>query len=121
MAHATLASPISAPLFCLQLQPGCRVWEYLPRAADITVAEGSIVLHQRVVLADTWVHLPVVVRAGEQFRVGAGGGVEMEAIGATRVKVSAVTAWWHVGGLRRALRRVWLARENSQSKVLQTL
>ena len=87
----------------------------------ITVAEGSIVLHQRVVLADTWVHLPVVVRAGEQFRVGAGGWVEMEAIDAAQVKVSAVTAWWHVGGLRRALRRVWLARENSQSKVLQTL
>ena len=121
MAHATLASPISAPLFCLQLQPGCRVWEYLPRAADITVAEGSIVLHQRVVLADTWVHLPVVVRAGEQFRVGAGGWMGMGAIGATRVQGRAATATREEGGEGRALRRVWLARENSQSKVLQTL
>ena len=109
------------PLFCLQLQPGRRVWEQLPRAADITVTEGSIVVHQRLLLADNWVHLPVVVRAGEQFRVGAGGWVEMEAKGAAQVKVSAVTAWWHVGGLRRALRRVWLTRANFQSKGLQTL
>ena len=102
MAHATLASPISAPLFCLQLQPGRRVWEHLPRAADITVAEGSIVVHQRVVLADTWVHLPGRVRAGELFRVGAGGWVEMEAVGAARVHGRAVPAWWKVGDLWRA-------------------
>ena len=83
MAHATLASPISAPLFCLQLQPGCRVWEYLPRAADITVAEGSIVVHQRVVLAGAWVHLPVVVRAvlDAEDRANA---MELRAFGTTK-------------------------------------
>ena len=32
-----------APLFSLQLQPGRKVWEHLPRAAIITVTEGSIV------------------------------------------------------------------------------
>ena len=113
MAHATT----QPTLFCMQLQPGRRVWEYLPRAADITVAEGSIVVHQRVVLAGAWVHLPVVVRAGEQFRVAAGGWVEMEAVGAARVHGRAVTAWWQVGGLWRALRRVWLARaKDVQSK-----
>ena len=32
-----------APLFSLQLQPGRKVWEHLPRAVTLTVTEGSIV------------------------------------------------------------------------------
>ena len=48
MAHA--APP--PPLLCLQLQAGQHAWEYLPRAARITVTEGSIVVHQRLVLGD---------------------------------------------------------------------
>ncbi|WP_028606025.1 hypothetical protein [Ottowia thiooxydans] len=102
MAHTAL----SQPLFCLQLRPGQKAWERLPRKADITVTEGSIVVHQRLWLAGTWVHLPVVVGAGEQLRVAAGGWVEMEAMGAARVHCMAALAWWQIGWLGRALRRV---------------
>ncbi|MBH1962773.1 MAG: hypothetical protein I8H77_00490 [Comamonadaceae bacterium] len=103
MAHPAL----SQSLFCLQLQPGQTAWETLPRAADITVTEGSIVVHQRLLLGDTWVRLPVVLQAGEQFRVGAGGWVEMEATAnaAARVQASVALSWWHVGWLARAWRR----------------
>ena len=101
MEHAAL----SQSLFCLQLQPGQKAWEILPRAADITVMEGSIVVHQRLSLADTWVHLPVVLHAGEQFRVGAGGWVEMEATATARVQASVALSWWHVGWLARAWQR----------------
>lgn len=112
----------TSPLFSLQLQPGRRVWEHLPRAADITVTEGSIVVHQRVLLADTWVHLPVVVRAGEQFCVSAGEWVEMEAMGIAQVSASVVPAWWQKRGLWRALRHLTSARaKNVQSKVPQAL
>ena len=62
MAHA--APP--PPLFCLQLQAGQHAWEYLPRAVTLTVTAGSIVVYQRRWLADTWVGVPVTVRAGEE-------------------------------------------------------
>ena len=94
------------PLFYLQLQAGQRAWEYLPCTARITVTEGSIVVHQRVVLAGMWVHLPVVVLAGEQFRVAAGGWLEMEAIGAAQLHAMVARAWWQKGRLGRALRHV---------------
>ena len=114
----TRVAPTS-PLFSLQLQPGRRVWEHLPRAADITVTEGSIVVHQRLVLADTWVHLPVVVRAGEQFRVRAGGWIEMEAMsGAAQVHASLVPRW-------RQIARLWRTRvmrmRGSQSNLSQAV
>ena len=117
----TSVAPTS-PLFSLQLQPGRRVWERLPRAADIMVTEGSIVVHQRVLLADAWVHLPVVVRAGGQFRVSAGEWVEMEAMGIAQVHACLVPAWWQKRGLLQALRHLTSARaKDVQSKVPQAL
>ena len=102
MAHATT----QPTLFCMQLQPGRRVWEYLPRAADITVAEGSIVVHQRRWLADTWVGVPVTVRAGEDLPMDAGGWVQMEAMKAAQVRAHVAPAWWTRGWLGQTLRRV---------------
>lgn len=117
----TRVAPTS-PLFSLQLQPGRKVWEHLPRAATIMVTEGSIVVHQRLLLADTLVHLPVVVRAGEQFRVGAGGWVEMEAMGTAQVSTSVVPAWWQRRGLWQALRHLTSTQATDvQSKVPQAL
>ena len=92
-----------SPLFSLQLQPGRKVWEHLPRAAIITVTEGSIVVHQRRWLADTWVGVPVTVRAGEDLPMDAGGWVQMEAIGSTQAYASAAPAWWNMGRLWEAL------------------
>ena len=100
MAHTALLQP----LFCLQLQSGQTAWERLPRKADITVTEGAIVVHQRLFLADSWVHLPLVVRAGEQFRVAASEWVEMQAMGAARVHCVVALAWWQTGWFGRALR-----------------
>ena len=91
------------PLFSLQLQPGRRVWEHLPRAVTLTVTGGSIVVHQRRWLADTWVGVPVAVQAGEQLRMDAAGWVEMEAIGSTQAYASAAPAWWNMGRLWEAL------------------
>jgi hypothetical protein len=91
------------PLFSLQLEPGRRVWEHLPCAATLTVTEGSIVVHERLWLADTWVHLPVVVRAGGQFCVGTGGWVEMEAVDAAQVHACSVQQW-------RQVARLWWTR-----------
>lgn len=84
------------PLFSLQLQPGRKVWEHLPRAVTLTVTGGSIVVHQRRWLADTWVGVPVAVQAGEQLRMDAAGWVEMEAIGSTQAYASAAPAWWNM-------------------------
>ena len=89
MAHA--APP--PPLLCLQLQAGQHAWEYLPRAARITVTEGSIVVHQRLVLAGAWVQVPVVVRTGDALRVDAGGWVEIEATTAAQSRATTVPAW----------------------------
>ena len=91
------------PLFSLQLQPGRKVWEHLPRAVTLTVTEGSIVVYQRRWLADTWVGVPVAVQAGEQLRMDAAGWVEMEAIGAAQAYASAAPAWWNMGRLWEAL------------------
>ncbi|MET4576938.1 hypothetical protein [Ottowia thiooxydans] len=102
MAHTAA----SKSLFCLQLQRGQTAWEMLPRAADITVTQGSIVVHQRLWVADTWVRLPVVLQTGEQFRVGAGGWIEMQATATARVHAMAALGWWHSGWLGRALRRL---------------
>ncbi len=112
MAH-TAPPP---PLFCLQLQAGQHAWEHLPRAARITVTEGSIVVHQRLLLAGTWGHLPVMVRAREEYRVDAGGWVEMEAITATQVHVSVAPVWWQ--GWRSA--RLWRAKKQA-SKLPQAV
>ena len=108
MAHA--APP--PPLFSLQLQAGQHAWEYLPRAARITVTEGSIVVHQRLWLADNWVHVPVTVRAEEQFQATAGGWVEMEAKTTTLFHASAEPAWWRGRGRQLAMHRVRLWRAN---------
>ena len=90
------------PLFSLQLQPGQCMWQHLPRAADITVTEGAIRIHQRVELAGEWVNVPVLVRAGEPFRVSGGGWVEMEGMaGAAQVDVRVAPGWWQVGRLWR--------------------
>ena len=102
MAHAAL----SQSLFCLQLQPGQTAWEILPRSADITVMEGSIVVHQRRLLADTWVRLPVLVQAGEHLRVSAGGWVELEATSSAQVHGMVTPAWWQTEWLGWALRMV---------------
>ena len=94
------------PLFSLQLQPGRKVWEHLPRAAIITVTEGSIVVHQRRWLADTWVGVPVTVRAGEDLPMDAGGWVQMEAMKAAQVRVHVAPAWWTRGWVGQTLRRM---------------
>ena len=94
------------PLFSLQLQPGRKVWEHLPRAAIITVTEGSIVVHQRRWLADTWVGVPVTVRAGEDLPRDAGGWVQREAMKAAQVRAHVAPAWWTRGWLGQTLRRV---------------
>lgn len=105
------------PLFYLQLQAGQRAWEYLPCTARITVTEGSIVVHQRVVLAGMWVHLPVVVLAGEQFRVAAGGWVEIEATTAAQIRAITEPLWWQL-----ALIRLRGSRARKQvSKLPQTI
>jgi hypothetical protein len=108
MAYAALPPP----LLCLQLQAGQHAWEYLPRAARITVTEGSIVVHQRLWLASNWVHVPVTVRAGEQFQVTAGGWVEMEAKTTTLFHASAEPAWWCGRGRQLVMQRVRLWRAN---------
>ena len=114
MAHA--APP--PPLFCLQLQAGQHAWEYLPRAARITVTEGSIVVHQRLWLAGSWVHVPVTVRAEEQFQATAGGWVEMEAVTATQVRANVVPAWWREKRWRLALKRFSVLRAKKQAPKL---
>ena len=94
------------PLFSLQLQPGRRVWEHLPRAVTLTVTGGSIVVHQRRWLADTWVGVPVAVQAGEDLPMDAGGWVQMEAMKAAQVRAHVAPAWWTRGWLGQTLRRV---------------
>ena len=105
MAHA--APP--PPLLCLQLQAGPHTWESLPRAARITATEGSIVVHQRLVLAGAWVQVPVVVRTGDALRVDTGGWVEIEATTAAQIRATTVPAWW-----RLALTRLRGSRARKQ-------
>jgi len=75
-----------------------------------------VLVHQRLLLAGTWVHLPVWVREGEQLRVAGGGWVELEAKTATQVHASVAPAWW------RGLLRVRLLRPRNQaSKIPQAV
>ena len=99
-------TPISAPLFCLQLQAGQTAWQHLPRAARIPVTAGSIGVHQRRWLADTWVGVPVTVQAGKDLPMDAGGWVQMEAMKAAQVRAHVAPAWWTRGWLGQTLRRV---------------
>lgn len=75
------STPAPMSLFTLHLQPTQRAWESVPRGTEILVTHGTVCLHQRLSLGGAWVHLPVLVRAGERYRVLEGGWMELEAVG----------------------------------------
>ena len=87
----TLAIP--APLFSLQLASGQCAWQHLPRGAEVVVADGAVCLHRREYLADQWVELPVLLRAGERHRVEGAGWLQITAVGAAQVSAVARPGW----------------------------
>ncbi|MDR7375377.1 hypothetical protein J2X19_000035 [Rhodoferax ferrireducens] len=95
-----LTAPV--PLLTLQLPAAQRSWQPLPRGAEVMVAEGAVCLHRREYLAGLWVDAPLLLRAGERQRVAAGW-VEIEALVAARLLVSAPSRWSWPAALARLL------------------
>lgn len=103
-----LSTPVADPLFTLHLQPTQRAWERLPSGADITVQEGAVRLYAMAYLAGMWVELPVLLHAGEQHRVDVAGWMQIEAVGAAKVRAEVRQwrglGWWGRWAVVRLLR-----------------
>lgn len=97
-----------SPLFITHLQAAESVWECIPRGAELVVLRGAICVHQRQMLAESWMDTPVRLDAGMRYQVPSGGWLELEAYDTASVAVwPAVSVWSSVGlALRRGLRGV---------------
>ena len=103
--HAPPKPPIT-----LDLQRTQTAWHWLPGGACIVVLEGMVCLHQRKYLAECWVTVPVLLRAGEHVRVDTAGWVEMEPRGPARLRLltSGAQTWpWVTRGLRAWWAQRW--------------
>lgn len=88
------------PLAVMHLQLNQQAWEWIPRGAEIVVVKGAIRLHERVYLAEVWVHLPLVLHAGQTYTAAQSGWVQVQALDVTDVRVVVATRrpmrfWWH--------------------------
>lgn len=98
------AAPLSAastPLATLHLYAAQQHWQWLPRGADIAVLRGTLCLHQRQYLADTWIQVPLYLQAGQRHTLASSGWVALEACGSARVELWPARSVWQ--GLRTAL------------------
>lgn len=95
-----------SPLFTTHLQAAESVWECIPRGAELVVLRGAICVHQRQMLAEAWVDMPVRLETGMRYQVPSGGWLELEAYGTASVAVWPAISGWHWLGLalRRGLR-----------------
>lgn len=104
-----------SPLFTTHLQAAESVWECIPRGAELVVLRGAICVHQRQMLAESWIDVPVHLQAGERFRVPYGGWLELEAYGTASVAVwPALSGWLWLGSGVRDLVRRWVLRPGRQ-------
>lgn len=111
MASTTCPSP----LFTTHLLPAESAWECIPRGAELVVLRGTVCVHQRQMLAESWVDVPVHLEAGMRFRVPTGGWLELEARGAASVAVwPAVNGWLWLGARVRERVRRWVLRPGRQ-------
>lgn len=101
-----------SPLFTTHLQAAESAWQCIPRGAELVVLRGTVCVHQRQMLAESWTDVPVWLGSGERYRVPTGGWLELEARGGASVVVWPGFNGWHwlgrvarrwVRGFRRVL------------------